>query len=166
MKPIIIIFALTGPSAAGELPLSDPPMAPPLLTRSFQPAAPPSSVTGTPTERPAFCQSVTECEGGYCFEFSDGSQLNETFIDYSRRTGKASPATKTLCCSTGHCSTRASGPTLPTGNCRCGCAASECNCAHSPNVGKPLKSQTVEPGKAATSGQTYSGRRGLFGRFR
>lgn len=169
MRTIAIIVLLASTARSAELPLSQVPPAPPLLALDLPPpAAPPSSATdGLPNqERPAILTSWKACEDCYQFNYSNGAKLEETYVDYSRRTGKPSPATS-FCCTSGHCGTAAAKPTLATGGCVCGCNAELCSCAHSPNVGKPLAKQEVKPGMAASSSQNYSrGRFRLFGRFR
>lgn len=114
--------------------------------------------------RPAVPNCQT-CSTGYVWTFDNGAKINETFAAYQKRTGKFPPESIRLACSTGYCGTAARSPTLPTGNCTCGCHAESCSCAHSKNAGKPLATQKVEPGKAAsTSNQTYTRR--LFRRWR
>lgn len=122
----------------------------------------PPQTTGVPT-RPAVLKSRTVCADGMCWEWDNGAKLNETFVAYTKRTGKLPPEAARQC-STGYCGTFGKGPTLATGGCTCGCSAETCSCHHSKNAGKPLDQQRVEPGKAATSNNTYTRR--LFRRFR
>lgn len=133
------------------------------------PSAAVPQVDPPPTEvprRPAvFLTSKTVCSGGYCWRYSNGGIINETFAEAKARTGKNPPETA-FQCSSGYCGTAARSPTLATGGCRCGCAASSCNCGHSPNVGKPLNQQRVEPGTVKESSTVRSNTRpGLFGRI-
>lgn len=108
-----------------------------------RPPVPPLAVP-----RPAVAlTSRTVCTTGYCWKYSNGGVINETFAEYRKRTGKNPPEAR-MQCSTGFCSMAARTPTLATGGCTCGCNASLCGCHHSPNVGKPLAKQTVNPGVA------------------
>lgn len=122
----------------------------------------PPQTTGV-TTRPAVLKSRTVCADGMCWEWDNGAKLNETFVAYTKRTGKLPPEAKPQC-STGYCGTFGKGPTLATGGCSCGCNASTCGCHHSPNAGKPLAEQRVDPGKAVSTNNTYTRR--LFRRFR
>lgn len=89
--------------------------------------------------------ALTRTPSGYLWTFADAQAYKESFVEYQKRTGKLPPATQ-FSCSTAHCGTPASSPTVATGGCRCGCSAASCNCAHSPNVGKPLAAQLYQPG--------------------
>lgn len=90
--------------------------------------------------------SWTRCAEGYCFKFSNGGIVNETFAQYAKRTGKL-PAETRQQCSTGYCGTFSNRPTVATGGCTCGCSADLCGCHHSPNAHKPLSRQTYKPGR-------------------
>lgn len=145
-----------------------------VITETFlgPPAAGEHDPSSSP-EQPAVVVpiSVTDCDGGYCWAYSNGATLNETYLAYSLRTGKPSPATQ-FQCSTGYCGTAASMPTIASSGCRCGCNAASCSCAHSPNVGKPLKEQSprastaVETDQHGYSSTTTNVRGRLFSRLR
>jgi hypothetical protein len=90
--------------------------------------------------------SWSRCTEGYCFKFSNGVVVNETFAAYAKRTGKL-PAETRQQCSSGYCGTFSRRPTVATGGCACGCNAATCSCHHSPNANKPLSKQTYQPGR-------------------
>lgn len=105
------------------------------------------SPQSTVPSQPVVCTGVVRETSGYLWKYSNGATKRETFVAYSKRTGKSSPATAP-CCTSGYCGTFAKSPTLPSAGCTCGCHAASCNCHHSKNAGKPLKAQSVATEKS------------------
>lgn len=118
-----------------------------IITEPSRPRPP--AVTDPPIDVPRPAVVLTSwkaCPTGYCFEYSNGTSINETFLEYTKRTGNLPPVARSQC-STGYCGTFSSRPTIATGGCTCGCVADTCSCHHSANAGKPLSAQKYEPGK-------------------
>lgn len=108
-------------------------------------------VISEPVREKPTLTSWQRCVDGYCFNYSNGTSINETFAAYKKRTGKLPAETRSQC-STGYCGTFSRSPTIATGGCTCGCNAATCNCHHAANAGKPLSQQTYQPGM----NQTYN----------
>lgn len=139
----LTLFVAFAATAAGQVNIISEPS-------KVSSSRPPAAISLDPrpsVPRPAVVlTSWQACPTGYCFEYSNGTKINETFAAYTKRTGKL-PLEARSQCSTGYCGTFSRSPTIATGNCRCGCNASTCSCHHSANAGKPLSAQKYEPGK-------------------